>query len=55
MALTTAVLELLQWRSDVEGAEALVQHLNSLLPTLQRMAAEQDSMPADTEDESTDR
>ena len=54
MGLTTAVLELLQWRSDVEGAGDLVQHLNSLLPALQRMATEQDSMPAD-EDESTDR
>ena len=55
MALPTAVLELLQWRNNVEGAEALVQHLNSLLPALQNMTTEQDSTPADTDDESTDR
>lgn len=55
MALMTAVLELLQWRTVVEGAESVVQHLNSLLPALQRMATEQDSLPAETGDKSTDR
>ncbi len=55
MALTLAILELLQWRSNVARAEDLVQHLNSLLPALQRMATGQDSTPADTDDEGTDR
>ena len=55
MALAIAILELLQWRSDVEGAEDLAQHLNSLIPALQRLATEQDSALADTDDEGTDR
>ena len=55
MALMTAVLELLQWKDVAEGAESLVQHLNLLLPALQRTATEQDSMAAETDGESTDR
>ena len=55
MALLTAVLELLQWKNIAEGAESLVQHLNSLLPALQRTATEQDSTAAQTDDEGTDR
>lgn len=55
MSLPIAVLELLQWRGDVEDAEALLQHISSLLTPLLSMAAEQAHTPAATDEEGTDR
>ena len=40
MRLPIAVLELLQWRTDIEGADELLQHLSSSLPALLREANE---------------
>ena len=55
IALTTAALELLQWRGNVEGTEDLVQHLDLLLPALLRSATQQDSMPAAVGEDGADR
>lgn len=40
MRWPVAVLELLQWRTDIEGADELLQHLSSSLPALLREAIE---------------
>ena len=55
MALPIAVLELLQWRSDIKGDEVLLQHLSSLLQPLLRMATEQSGTHTQTDAEGTDR
>ena len=40
MRQPVAVLELLQWRTDIKGADKLLQHLSSSLPALLREAIE---------------
>ncbi len=54
MSLLTAALELLQWRADLGGAEALTKHLSSLLQPLLSMAIQEPSIPAPGEEDSAD-
>ena len=55
MSLLTAALELLQWRADVAGAEALTKHLSSLLQPLLSMATQEPSTPAHGDEDSADK
>ena len=54
MSLLTAALELLQWRADVAGAEALTKHLSSLLQPLLSIATQEPSAPAPGDEDSAD-
>ena len=54
MSLLTAALELLQWRADVAGVEALTKHLSSLLQPLLSMATQEHSTPAPGQEDSAD-
>ena len=54
MSLLTAALELLQWRAIVAGAEALANHLSSLLQPLLIMATQEPSTSAPEDEDSAD-